>query len=67
MASRQSSSEKCDETWKSLVDEVTECVMDNSPEDEILAHYLGPTIEKKYQVPHAHFLHFTKVFAVINA
>ena len=48
MAQRQPSS--VEEIWKIIVDEVTKCVRDDSPNDSVLAQYLGRDIENKYRV-----------------
>ena len=39
-----------EEIWKSLVSEVTKCVRDDSPNDSVLAQYLGRDIENTYRV-----------------
>ena len=39
-----------EEIWKSIVDEVTKCVRDDSPNDSVLAQYLGRDIENTYRV-----------------
>ena len=41
---------KNDEIWKTVVDEVISCVLDDSPSDAVLAHYLGKSVENKYRV-----------------
>ena len=50
MARGISSSEEYEEIWKKIVNEVISCVLDDSPSDEILAHYLGKDIENNYRV-----------------
>ena len=51
-----------EEIWKIIVDEVTKCVLDDSPSDEILAHYLGKDIENSYKVT---YILFWKFFEII--
>ena len=48
MAQRRPSS--VEQIWKSIVDEVTKCVHDDSPNDSVLAQYLGRHIENAYRV-----------------
>ena len=48
MAQRQPSS--VEEIWKIIVDEVTKCVRDDSPNDSVLAQYLGKDIANTYRV-----------------
>ena len=48
MAQRRPSS--VEETWKDIVKEVTNCVRDDSPNDSVLAQYLGRDIENAYRV-----------------
>ena len=48
MAQRRPSS--VEQIWKSIVDEVTKCVHDDSPNDSVLAQYLGRDIENTYRV-----------------
>ena len=48
MAQRRPSS--VEETWKDIVKEVTNCVRDDSPNDSVLAQYLGRDIENTYRV-----------------
>ena len=50
MAQRLPSS--VEEIWKSIVDEVTKCVLDDSPNDGVLANYLGRHVENEYRVSH---------------
>ena len=39
-----------EEIWKIIVDEVTKCVLDDSPNDGVLANYLGRHVENEYRV-----------------
>ena len=48
MAERLPSS--VEEIWKIIVDEVTKCVQDDSPNDSVLANYLGRHVENEYRV-----------------
>ena len=41
-----------EDVWKSIVDEVIECVRDDSPADTVLANYLGKHVENTYRVRH---------------
>ena len=50
MAQRLPSS--VEEIWKIIVDEVTKCVLDDSPNDGVLASYLGRHVENEYRVSH---------------
>ena len=50
MAQRLPSS--VEEIWKIIVDEVTKCVLDDSPNDCVLANYLGRHVENEYRVSH---------------
>ena len=50
MAERLPSS--VEEIWKIIVDEVTKCVLDDSPNDGVLASYLGRHVENEYRVSH---------------
>ena len=43
---------KNEEIWKTVVDEVISCVLDDTPSEAVLAHYLGKSVENKYQVCH---------------
>ena len=36
--------------WKIIVDEVTKCILDDSPNDGVLANYLGRHVENEYRV-----------------
>ena len=47
------SSNNVEEIWKQIVSETISCVLDDSPNDAILASYLGKGVENKYQV-HGH-------------
>ena len=38
--------------WKTVVDEVISCVLDDTPSEAVLAHYLGKSVESKYRVCH---------------
>ena len=40
----------CDLLYKIIVDEVTKCVLDDSPNDSVLANYLGRHVENEYRV-----------------
>ena len=41
---------KSEEIWKTVVDEVISCVLDDTPSEAVLAHYLGKSVENKYRV-----------------
>ena len=43
---------KKDAIWKTVVDEVISCVLDDSPSEAVLANYLGKHVESKYRVRH---------------
>ena len=43
---------KSEEIWKTVVDEVISCVLDDTPSEAVLAHYLGKSVESKYRVCH---------------
>ena len=43
---------KNEEIWKTVVDEVISCVLDDTPSEAVLAHYLGKSVESKYRVRH---------------
>ena len=53
MAQRLPSS--VEEIWKIIVDEVTKCVLDDSPNDGVLANYLGRHVENEYRVSHIEY------------
>ena len=36
--------------WKDIVNVTISCVLDNSPNDAVLASYLGKGVENKYRV-----------------
>ena len=44
------SSNNVEEVWKKIVNETISCVLDDSPNDSILASYLGKGVENKYRV-----------------
>ena len=45
------SSNNVEEIWKQIVSETISCVLDDSPNDAILASYLGKGVANKYRVP----------------
>ena len=45
-----SEKKKNDEIWKTVVDEVISCVLDDTPSEAVLALYLGKHVESKYRV-----------------
>ena len=53
MAQRLPSS--VEEIWKNIVAEVTKCVLDDSPNDGVLANYLGRHAENAYRVSHIEY------------
>ena len=55
------SPEEYKEIWKKTVEEVISCVLDDSPSDEILAHYLGKDIENSYKVTYILFWKFFEI------
>ena len=54
MAQHVPSSDKTknEEIWNTVVDEVISCVLDDTPSEAVLAHYLGKSVESKYRVCH---------------
>ena len=44
-------SDMAEEIWKAIMNETISCVLDDSPNDAILASYLGKGVENKYRVP----------------
>ena len=50
MAQRLPSS--AEEVWRTIVDLVISCVLDDSPNDELLASYLGRHVENNHRVSH---------------
>ena len=45
------SSNNVEAIWKKIVNDTISCVLDDSPNDAILASYLGKGVENKYRVP----------------
>ena len=43
-------SDNIEEIWKQIVNQTISCVLDDSPNDAILASYLGKGVENKYRV-----------------
>ena len=52
MAYSQAASDEIEEGWKIVVDRVIACVLNNRPNDQVLASYLGKFVENNYQVHH---------------
>ena len=52
MAYSQTASDEIEEGWKIVVDKVIACVLNNRPNDQVLASYLGKDVENNYQVHH---------------
>ena len=44
------SSYEIEESWKIVVDKVISCLSDESPNDMVLATYLGKPVANKYRV-----------------
>ena len=58
------SSYEIEESWKIVVDKVISCLSDESPNDMVLATYLGKPVANKYRVGLAVF---TNICYIHNA
>ena len=47
---KMATSDNVEEVWKAILNETISCVLDDSPNDAILASYLGKGVENKYRV-----------------
>ena len=50
MALQYSATPQINDHWKVVTDKVIDCVLDDSPSDEILAQYLGKDVQNEYRV-----------------
>ena len=54
MALQYSATPQINDHWKVVTDKVIDCVLDDSPSDEILAQYLGKHVQNEYRVLENH-------------
>ena len=62
MVHKRSFLDRIEDIWKKIVDGTISCVLDNSPNDYDLAHYLGRSVETEYVVIN----HWSYKFNTVN-